>query len=191
MQVDIPSYDLEDANGEITHNGTYLIPVVWNQRLLVFFPHFMKKAAPVDNKPPVLYWDIRMAWSEYRNGTWTHKQVSYEAVYDFPLSPIDRFRFAPRIMTGADPILALEVFHKDVSMKGFVFSGSQRFSEGKALTPSPDGAIYHVILTLIDLQVHSLQAVDASSRLLARSAPYLFIDKYWRKPCTGWWSDAV
>ncbi len=32
VQVDIPSYDVEDGNGQITENGTYLIPVVWNKR---------------------------------------------------------------------------------------------------------------------------------------------------------------
>ncbi len=51
MQVDIPSYDVEveDENGRIEKNvnGTYLIPVVWNKRLLVFFPQFMKKTSPV------------------------------------------------------------------------------------------------------------------------------------------------
>ena len=91
MQVDIPSYDVEDGDGKITGNGCYLTPVVWNGRLLIFFPQFMKKVKAADNaniintKPPngnitvakpIEYWEIKMAWSEYRNGKWTQKQIS-------------------------------------------------------------------------------------------------------------------
>ena len=91
MQVDIPSYDVEDANGQITGNGCYLTPVVWNGRLLIFFPQFMKKTKPnpdasgnieslakvAQNKlKPIEFWEIKMAWSEYRNGKWTQKQLS-------------------------------------------------------------------------------------------------------------------
>jgi hypothetical protein len=99
MQVDIPSYDVDDA---VTHqtdgNGCYLTPVVWNGRLLIFFPQFMKKTRPnpnnasssivrmANNSPeankPIEFWGIKMAWSEYRNGKWTQKQLSKEAVYD-------------------------------------------------------------------------------------------------------------
>ena len=67
MQVDIPSYDVEDVT-EITSitsnakklfilnpdyrkvigNGCYLTPIVWNERLLIFFPQFMRKTKPND-----------------------------------------------------------------------------------------------------------------------------------------------
>src|SRR6185295_9528643 len=30
------------------------------------------------------YWEIKMAWSEYRNGKWTPKQLSKDAIYDIP-----------------------------------------------------------------------------------------------------------
>jgi hypothetical protein len=102
MQVDIPSYDVEDVDGKVTGNGCYLTPVVWNERLFVFFPQFMKKTKPNDNtanksfsdmstdspknSKPTEYWEIKMAWSEYRNGKWTQKQLSKDAVYDIPLS---------------------------------------------------------------------------------------------------------
>ncbi|MBC6436131.1 hypothetical protein FM036_45010 [Nostoc sp. HG1] len=35
VQVDIPSYDVEDKEGKTTSSGTYLIPFVWNKRLLI------------------------------------------------------------------------------------------------------------------------------------------------------------
>ncbi|HLO30218.1 MAG TPA: neuraminidase-like domain-containing protein, partial [Anaerolineales bacterium] len=100
MQVDIPSYDVEDSSGKVTGNGCYLTPVVWNGRLLVFFPQFMKKTKPNANaggkafsdmakdtpnsSKPTEYWEIKLAWSEYRNGKWTQKQVSKDAVWDIP-----------------------------------------------------------------------------------------------------------
>lgn len=98
MQVDIPSYDLDDDQGQVTSNGTYLIPVSWNGRLLLFFPQISKKTYPVNLATtgntstdgagnmviPVAatkdYWEIKMGWSEYRNGKWTQKQLSKESV---------------------------------------------------------------------------------------------------------------
>jgi len=117
MQVDIPSYDREDVteiikintetyklNPNYKHiigNGCYLTPIVWNGRLLIFFPQFMRKTKTheesagsksirnmsedsIDSSKPIEYWEIKMAWSEYRNGKWTQKQVSKEAIYDIP-----------------------------------------------------------------------------------------------------------
>lgn len=90
IQVDIPSYDVEDANGQITGNGCYLSPVVWNGRLLIFFPQIVKKTKPnpkasgsisdqakltSQDLKPIEYYEIKMAWSEYRNGKWTQKQI--------------------------------------------------------------------------------------------------------------------
>jgi len=48
VQVDIPSYEVEDETGQVTGNGTYFIPVVWNRRLLIFFPQFSKKTIAKD-----------------------------------------------------------------------------------------------------------------------------------------------
>src|SRR5207248_2481003 len=102
VQVDVPTYDVEGADGKIGSHGTYLIPVVWNNRILIFFPQFAKKTAPQDpgtsitvpqdsnglhvpvNKPTD-YWEIKMAWSEYRNGKWTQKQLSAQAIYESPI----------------------------------------------------------------------------------------------------------
>ncbi len=104
MQVDIPSYDLEDLNSHIVGNGTYLAPIVWNKRLLVFFPQLAKKvvvpttSGPVtaqDNggtlsanaAPPSSQWEIRLGWSEYRDGKWTPKQLTTDALYDYDAAP--------------------------------------------------------------------------------------------------------
>jgi hypothetical protein len=116
MQVDIPSYDVEDLREifyvsqadhhpnpdykKIIGNGCYLTPIVWNERLLIFFPQLMKKtkaAGDVGSKPlteisedspntskAIEFWEIKLAWSEYRNGKWTQKQLSKDAIYDIP-----------------------------------------------------------------------------------------------------------
>ena len=121
VQVDIPSYDSEiirnlkktevdegeikktifDVNpdyGNIKGNGCYLTPIVWNNRLLVFFPQIVKKPQPslplkqdtfykvategeIKDASPSNLWEVKMAWSEYRNGKWTQKQVSNDAIY--------------------------------------------------------------------------------------------------------------
>lgn len=70
--------------------GDHLIPVVWNRRLMLFWPIFMEKV-----RQPVVrfsegaltgleslskYWEIKLAWSECKQDKWTNKRVSSEAV---------------------------------------------------------------------------------------------------------------
>jgi len=115
VQVDIPSYDVEDTNGQITGNGCYLVPLVWNGRLLIFFPQIVKKTKPnsdstgkisalansaQSNLKPIEYFEVKMTWSEYRNGKWTQKQMSKDAIATkvkyFPFN-IKLFKFSPFI----------------------------------------------------------------------------------------------
>ena len=137
MQVDIPSYDVEEVvngnkTGKIIENGTYLIPVVWNNRLLVFFPQFMKKTiATASNKTisqmgelaanslkPSEQWEIKMAWSEYRKGKWTQKQVSTEAIYNDiePGAQICSYLFFPTV--DHDPSrIAIDIYREENTVK--------------------------------------------------------------------------
>lgn len=100
IQVDIPSYDVEDADGKIIGNGCYLIPVVWNGRLLVFFPQFLKKSKSLEalekadlslvaDLPTIAqkqteYREIRLGFSEFKNGVWQPKQLSNLSIFDIP-----------------------------------------------------------------------------------------------------------
>jgi hypothetical protein len=69
---------------ELDITGEHVIPVVWNRRLLLFWPVFTKKAKPVElapedsltATPPEEYWELQIAWSEYRNGAWSGKRTS-------------------------------------------------------------------------------------------------------------------
>ncbi|PIE70711.1 MAG: hypothetical protein CSA22_06040 [Deltaproteobacteria bacterium] len=146
MQVDIPSYDCENPlpqeessnQGEpspqtVPGNGCYLTPVVWNNRLLVFFPQIMKKTKPnpdstsgsfeklgssntgIEKSTPISYYEIKMAWSEYRNGKWTQKQLSNDAVISDHIDSthdIQFFKFVP-IVNHSDKVIINVDDHRD------------------------------------------------------------------------------
>lgn len=74
-------------------SGVHLIPVVWKNRLLLFWPEFIEKAEARSTtgksfqalsletpKEPNKYWEVRLAWSELYDGKWTAKQVSEECL---------------------------------------------------------------------------------------------------------------
>jgi hypothetical protein len=85
-------------------NGNYLVPVVWKNRLLLFWPVVTKKTfenqvgdTPVSKlsitdqstkKPeelrPLEYREISLAWSEYKDGKWTAKETSSAVVFTSP-----------------------------------------------------------------------------------------------------------
>ncbi len=67
--------------------GNHPIPVVWNRRLHLFWPVFEEKEVdePLPKKndegeKPKKRWDIRLAWSEYRDGGWSARKVSNEFI---------------------------------------------------------------------------------------------------------------
>ncbi|MEG3918511.1 neuraminidase-like domain-containing protein [Microcoleus sp. T3_A4] len=194
VQVDIPSYDVEgvkeDNNkGKIIKNGTYLIPVVWDKRLLIFFPQFAKKTVAVELKPinpnaeipvskPKEGWEIKMAWSEYRNGKWTQKQLSAEAIYDIPDASLDvsPYEFIPRIVTGSEPKVVIEVFKDtwiktatlpDDFPKAFHFTGSQ-IAKGNVLESHSISTDFHYTGT----KISSLQAIDSATPNLYNNEPF-------------------
>ncbi len=199
IQIDIPNYDVEDiTTGQITGNGAYLIPLVWNQRLLVFFPQFMKKTLPnpsMGNKTiqemsndtvnqPTEYWEIKMGWSEYRNKKWTQKQLSREAVYTHDgkrnvtfSGHINQYNFTPRIMTVSDPRVVIEVYFSSTEKIGkFDFTGSQIFENSTPPsffnTTQTDFHVYNS-----DSTIHSFQDVDAdTNRPLMKIEPYFALE---------------
>ncbi len=68
--------------------GDHLIPTVWNRRLMLFWPIFTEKADELNatfsggnlsGTTPSKYWEIKLAWSERKQGTWANKRVSAQA----------------------------------------------------------------------------------------------------------------
>ncbi|HKO95843.1 MAG TPA: neuraminidase-like domain-containing protein [Pyrinomonadaceae bacterium] len=93
VQLDIRC--VEEGN----NSGIHVMPVVWKKRLFLFWPEFIEKQespskgsqsveeAANDNistMEPKKFWEVRIAWSEYVDGKWMPKQVSKEAVEQWP-----------------------------------------------------------------------------------------------------------
>ena len=77
--------------------GDHLIPIVWNRRLYLFWPLFTEKQRQPtqkernENADPAMYWEIKLAWSEYKNGTWSGKRLGKQ-VLQCPQTPIPRVK---------------------------------------------------------------------------------------------------
>src|SRR4029450_1119203 len=66
-------------------HGTLLVPVVFNRRLYLFWALVANTAdaPPADSESPQnpkQYQEIQLAWSQYRNGAWSPKQVTEQAL---------------------------------------------------------------------------------------------------------------
>ncbi len=90
--------------------GDHLTAIEWNRRLYVFWPMFMEKSKEVqvgageDPPPPLRRYEVRMAWSEYRDGSWGPQQISDAVVVSpsfFNLVEKGIYSFWPQI-DGAD-----------------------------------------------------------------------------------------
>jgi hypothetical protein len=76
---------------ELDIEGNHLIPVVWNRKLMVIWPIFAEKSYPKEVEMPGpggkleaadRYWEIQLAWSEYRSGGWSAKNVSEPVAFE-------------------------------------------------------------------------------------------------------------
>lgn len=62
--------------------GDHLIPVVWNRHLYLFWAIFTEKQEThtkqqrLNNDDSAKYWEIKLAWSEYKNAKWSPKKIS-------------------------------------------------------------------------------------------------------------------
>ncbi|MGI0487705.1 neuraminidase-like domain-containing protein [Pantanalinema rosaneae CENA516] len=69
---------------DITIEGNHLLPVVYNRRLWLLWPTFTEKAvtpssSQLESSPPnspEKYWEIKLSWSELRNGKWSTPKTS-------------------------------------------------------------------------------------------------------------------
>ena len=181
MQLDIPTYDVEAADGQLTDHGSYVIPVVWSNRLLVFFPQFIKKTASkplaagtsfeklakdVDGPSkakPIEYWEIKLGWSEYRNRKWTQKQVSGNAVFNHANPPdtlpaVSLHQFIPRFGSGASTQLSIACYSGPKILGSFLFSGSQLSKYSGVVNAINFTTEFHY--TINTHEIHELQAID-------------------------------
>ncbi len=86
--------------------GDHLLPVVWNNRLMLFWGTFTEKqeengsnstisrpnpdgSMSLSTAPSPKYLDMKLAWSEYKNGKWSAKNISKDGI--LVLGPIVAF----------------------------------------------------------------------------------------------------
>jgi len=72
---------------DIDFEGDHLIPIVYNNKLYIFWPVFTTKTKEADipdanekGAEPKKYREIQMAWSVYTNGKWSAKRVTEEKI---------------------------------------------------------------------------------------------------------------
>jgi len=106
----------------------HLIPVVHNRRLYLFWAIFTEKPhanQPEDGKPEV-YWDIKLAWSEYRQGKWTPKCTAKKSYVADPKSnsPSNRAEISFAIMQSDSTLEILEGYFVEGS--SFIYKFKER-----------------------------------------------------------------
>ncbi len=66
----------------------HLIPVVYHGRLYLFWAIFATKPIAGQDSagegPAKTFWDIRIAWSQYRHGRWSRKRTSSDSIKSYP-----------------------------------------------------------------------------------------------------------
>jgi len=197
MQIDIPSYNIDSANGKTIAVGTYLCPFIYNSRLFIAFPSIMQKVQPnpqstgqnytqfgtdtVGASAPIQYWETKLCWSEYRNGKWTQKQMTGGALYDditvanYTLPDLSQYLFIPRIQTSNDgSTVSIDVFRNS----GSVAVGRFDFINGNFVVGSSGATAltFAAATTAFEYntnnEIHSWQAAIADP-VYRTTVPYL------------------
>ena len=188
VEVDIPSYSAEEADGRVDDSGagTYVVPMVWRGRPLVFFPVLSLRAVPRGGNVELpmdsrvgKYWEIRLGWSELRDGKWTPKQVSAGAVTTRPsFAPMKVYELeiVPRLVESDPngPRIVLEVQERnDVYIGSFEFAGGALFVGNGVPGPQPrSNTAFHDKRGPRFPEIHSFQTLGAEAPPLESTVPY-------------------
>ncbi len=152
---------------DVDIEGNHLIPVVYNRRLHLFWPIFtekvdeetvvLKKNQQEKDKRPNKYFEIQMAWSEYKNGKWLAKRISNELVRtpSYPELPTkDRFRFYTFFTDNNDLVIAPEIYECATQLQGsWIFSTENEIS----LTSPVIGNHETILSSCLSTQTRHLQ----------------------------------
>ena len=75
---------------DVDVDGDHVLPVVWNNRLMLFWGIFIEKQesnedgftvpSPGDTVPAQKYFEMKLGWSEYKKGKWSAKKISKEPI---------------------------------------------------------------------------------------------------------------
>ncbi len=138
VQVDIRMTE----DGE--NSGVHLIPVVWKNRLFIFWAEFIKKQlkkvvkegsrdanfqeigkkAP-STVEPIEYFEIRLAWAEYIDGKWSSKQLTKEFLEIGSGDSVKKYTFRP-FSSYTDQSLSVTIRNDfDEKLSAFILSDIQ------------------------------------------------------------------
>lgn len=110
---------------DIDFEGDHLIPVVYNNKLYIFWPIFTTQTKEVEidsEQEPEKYREIQMAWSVYINGKWEAKRVTEEKIDELNNyiycgdkrefeDGVKRFYVGKQINSGNDIVLSVYARH--------------------------------------------------------------------------------
>ena len=116
IDVDIPHY----TNPFTGHVGNYVTPVVYNRRLLLFIAQITPCTTPntlnmqtspetmrtqvFGERKAIVTWDIRLAWTEKRDGKWLPKKMCAEAFTSpkYRDTTLEDFVFLPALIQSSN-----------------------------------------------------------------------------------------
>ena len=130
------------------YDGSYVVPVVWQGRFIVFFAEFMKETVPQDfgtatlpnisdtpsQARPLATWEIKLGWTELRSGKWSQEQITTgsdmeTATAADPLA-IDGYRFVFEFLgTSPEIWVSIGVYNNtnSTAIGRFEFHGAQAY----------------------------------------------------------------
>lgn len=155
IPIDIPTYDtasyqsLNHQSSRPPSIGNYVIPVVWQKRIFIFFAIFAPRVVPQTSLDTIQFplpgppapaqtvsaskldtlksWQINLGWTELHNSTWSPKQVSRKAVYEDATStspmPMDTYKFIPFVNEDFIQIVVYDSSPKPIG--AFEFRGNE------------------------------------------------------------------
>lgn len=159
VSVDIPTYQVDATASTPAYSGSYVTPVLWQGRFLIFFGEFAQKTIPVtltsgtdlsdatvSQIQPLVTWEIKLGWAELRNGVWTQKKTTTESVMQTATTttppPIDGYRFVSRIVgTTAANWISVDLYQNGsgTAIGRFEFQGAQAYVAAvDSTTPTVD-----------------------------------------------------
>ena len=189
IQVEIPTHSAE-RGGRPYIQGSYVFPYVYQSRVMIAIPDFIRQsAAPalksgdtfeglrnanLDGRMASTYYEIKMGWSELKKGQWTPKQLSSTSVYLYPASTDDVFadisvyRFVPTVNSpSAEITMSIDAYALDQKKNAwrtlgrFAFNGFGFIVAGQA--PTLDLKVkteFHTAISSSLLEVTSTQALQ-------------------------------
>lgn len=135
---------------DVDIDGDHVLLVVWNNRLMLFWGTLTEKQEEsggsstisstgdgnmsLSTAPADKYWEMKLAWSEYKGGKWSGKKISKNVISTHPTpylrpkafytltSYIDAGKLYIRLHIDVEPLAYYRIL---IEIGGFVFDGCQ------------------------------------------------------------------